>query len=815
MEYFKLEQIPLFKNDIHKKYDDKSPGAKFYYDTRNKLKYLGETLAKKFNVELKNNYREKPNKMAGKGKGFVLKNYILTGFLFKKYKLGKEIFIKVSFHGFDSVPEFGLDIDINFKDADNRFRKDREKIQADTIWRLPVDAIFPSTWEDLIKVTAPKFKELLDYLDDFLSSELNPSENNETLKEVSLNQILYGPPGTGKTYHTINRAIEIINPNFDFNQDRKIIKKEFDQLIDSGQIVFTTFHQSMSYEDFVEGIKPETTSDNKIVYNITPGILKSFVDDIVYAEEPEDSLSEIFEDIYDIYKNDLSEKSEIELETPIKKKKFKVFLNSAGSSVAKPNTEVGTEMVITKEMLKDYIINGVIRDWKPYTVAISKHLKKNFANGSFPDLKDNTNNIYQQVGKVNSTIWLQLERDTYSKKSKAFASPKTIKLDFFAPSKSKQKALKDLNEGDVYSTNSGTIVCLNKVVGSNEYWVLDHSNDTKFEKWHKCKIQINEPNKEVDIVGKAEFNLEFNGSNPSVSSEKKYVLIIDEINRGNVSSIFGELITLIEEDKRIGADEELKVVLPYSKDKESMFGVPSNLHIIGTMNTADRSVEALDTALRRRFVFKEMLPQPELLSPSAMYCRLLWKYHDVEWEEEKFKEPETQLFDFLGADEELRTNLEERKKIWGNMKNEKDLENISYFDEYSFSGYNLQEILETINKRIEVLLDKDHLIGHSYFINITTESDLKLAFSKQIIPLLQEYFFGDYGKIALVLGNGFCKAKKIDNASDIFAKVDDYDTGAFDGKTIYSLQGVGSEKFDIKSAIEILLENSLSDDEVS
>jgi 5-methylcytosine-specific restriction endonuclease McrBC GTP-binding regulatory subunit McrB len=147
-------------------------------------------------------------------------------------------------------------------------------------------------------------------------------------------------------------------------------------------------------------------------------------------------------------------------------------------------------------------------------------------------------------------------------------------------------------------------------------------------------------------------------------------------------------LTLIEEDKRLGKNEALEVILPYSKEK---FGVPSNLHIIGTMNTADRSVEALDTALRRRFSFVEMMPEYESLN-----------------------------------------------KI-------------------QFDDFHLGELLKTINSRIEALLDRDHTIGHSYFINIKpndTEA-LKEAFANKIIPLLQEYFYHDYEKIALILGEGF------------------------------------------------------------
>lgn len=174
---------------------------------------------------------------------------------------------------------------------------------------------------------------------------------------------------------------------------------------------------------------------------------------------------------------------------------------------------------------------------------------------------------------------------------------------------------------------------------------------------------------------------------------QNYVMIIDEINRGNVANIFGELISLIEDDKRLGASEELCAELPYSHD---IFSVPKNVYIIGTMNTADRSVEALDSALRRRFTFKEMMPKSELVPKEN----------------------------------------------------------------------NVRSIFEIINQHIEVLKDREHQIGHSYFMGVNSEEGLKAVIYDKIIPLLQEYFYGDYEKIQLVLGEGFVKK---DSASVKFA----------------------------------------------
>ncbi|QTD65534.1 AAA family ATPase [Acinetobacter towneri] len=183
---------------------------------------------------------------------------------------------------------------------------------------------------------------------------------------------------------------------------------------------------------------------------------------------------------------------------------------------------------------------------------------------------------------------------------------------------------------------------------------------------------------------------------------ENYVLIIDEINRGNISKIFGELITLIEESKREGKSEELEgleVTLPYSNKP---FSVPNNLYIIGTMNSSDRSLTSVDIALRRRFEFIEMMPKPDVLS---------------------------------GIDIE---------------------------------GVSVQYILETMNKRIKVLLDRDHCIGHAYFTPLIEEPSLELLmtiFEKRIIPLLQEYFFDDWNKINLVLGeNGMVHTINLDSS---------------------------------------------------
>lgn len=468
--------------------------------------------------------------------------------------------------------------------------------------------------------------------------------NTSTTKNPPLNQILYGPPGTGKTYNTINKALEILGVETQ-GKSRAELKAQFDKFRQNGQIEFVTFHQSFSYEEFVEGIKPTFEKKNE---------------------------------------NEKTDKMEYEIADGVFKK------------ICKAAQE---------------IIN----------------LKKDFYPAFYKKLKKDGPITYDNI---------------------------TFEIDEKVTSEATNKEFKSGNI-TIYSSKLESIL--------NNIEALDNE---KLDDIIEQKITPEQQYKKDNIWRyKAIIRYYFDEYLPR--HRHNYILIIDEINRGNISKILGELITLIEPSKRIGGDEELRVTLPYSNES---FGVPSNLYIIGTMNTADRSIALLDTALRRRFDFVEMMPQPELL-------KNIWIVKDTEQRDnENLVIPKNRM-------EELDEYMSEKSNC-------------------------LYKILDSINNRIEFLLDREHTIGHAFFFEkakfyqsdeygewyeLTLES-LKEIFVKKIIPLLQEYFYDDYAKIDAVLnGNKMIEITEV-KVSSLFSKKDkDLE---LDDKKIYKITPFENEIWD-------------------
>ncbi|QDH81461.1 hypothetical protein FKX85_02405 [Echinicola soli] len=485
------------------------------------------------------------------------------------------------------------------------------------------------------------------------------------------NTILFGPPGTGKTYSTTEKALRLINDDQESKLDwnnRKVIKDQFIKRQKEGRIGFTTFHQSLSYEDFIEGIKPDVSKKGDgIEYEVQDGIFKQMA---------KDALKNL------IGENEIRERE--------------------------------NEILSFDQLYEKYLayLSGKIDEYEFETIGGSKIKLVN-------------------VNLDNKTIYVKFEWSNSSTKEEKGKHEFTV-------SKSKIKDMfdADIDPNEVKSINQDILPSV-KYNGSVFFAV--YKSFFEFLIDNKISFKEVEADQDREIKDLLEIWYQFEGSKKKekITNCDQFVLVIDEINRGNVSSIFGELITLLEPDKRLGMAEELEVILPYSKKS---FAVPPNLHIIGTMNTADRSVEALDTALRRRFSFEEMDPNPDLI------------------------------------------------KKYGKEK-------VEYV--------NLVEVLETINGRIERLLDRDHLIGHSYFLGVEKLEDLMDVFQNKIIPLLQEYFYRDYVKIGMVLGEGFVEP----NSKNIvpYAKFE-YE-GDYDDRKIYQIVKFDSKDSQIKfkGAIELLL----------
>ncbi|WP_411696957.1 McrB family protein [Helicobacter baculiformis] len=458
--------------------------------------------------------------------------------------------------------------------------------------------------------------------------------------KIPLNQILYGPPGTGKTYHTINKALEILldkqgqeleteiqnafealkleipqSSQAESETNRARAKILFDHYHDQGRIGFVTFHQSYGYEEFVEGIKPEMDSEEEtseqVRYKVESGIFKRMCQ--VALQNYQDSLKTDEAIAQEIELEDLLEKYASRVENELKEGKFPSL-----ASFAQESLDLKTQMKI----------RSVCR----------------LQNGDFRSVRIGTD-------ESDRSSWQSLTKDILVRDYADFKDGK-IK-----------------NYQDIKPTRQSR----SKSHGNAPYY---YALLTELEKLEK--LEEGQPHTQPA---------------PKAPAQIPYILIIDEINRGNISKIFGELITLIEESKRIGKEEALEISLPYSKES---FGVPKNLYILATMNTADRSIALLDTALRRRFSFVEMMPEPSLLSTDC-------------------------------------------------------------------AGVDLQALLEAMNARIEFLLDRDHTIGHAYFLGLDSLKGLQDCFKNKIIPLLQEYFYDDHAKVNAVLNvNGMLKDKNMD-----------------------------------------------------
>ena len=383
----------------------------------------------------------------------------------------------------------------------------------------------------------------------------NKGNNMESAKYHPLNQILYGPPGTGKTYNTVIKAIEITNPELiqkdkDGNvENYEVLKEKFDELKQQGQIEFVTFHQSYSYEEFVEGIKPDLENGKELRYKLQNGIFKTICNN---AKEL--------------------------LET-----KVKYNFNKDNISVYK--------ILIPDESLFAYCIENdcVAINWGN-DIDISNCDSQEEIIAKIPEDFESRKQCISQLNLFK--LWI--DNDLKSGKDVIVVIPGSM----------------------------NTIKGIAKITGDYFYNSdIENGHQQRKVDWIRKNINISSDNiynsKFVSPTITGMFNDKINWdtflnliNNKNNSKSSNAVLVIDEINRGDVSKIFGELITLIEEDKRIGKEHQMTVTLPYSREP---FGVPNNLYIIGTMNTADRSIALLDTALRRRFDFEEMMPKPELL----------------------------------------------------------------------------------------------------------------------------------------------------------------------------------------------------------
>ncbi|WP_258070291.1 AAA family ATPase [Vibrio jasicida] len=463
-----------------------------------------------------------------------------------------------------------------------------------------------------------------------------------------LNQILYGPPGTGKTYHTIEAAVKAAEPEFSW-ETRGELKAKYDELVTAKRIRFVTFHQSYGYEEFVEGMRAVSNEDKQVEYPVQSGVFKQVCNDALASANNQ-------------------------------------------PSTLKPDAKIWKLSVdgVKPSKVRDYCFDNEL-------AAIG------WGNSGDMSLEERT-----------------IEESAYFNKLGALA--KSSIMEFSGR----------MSEGDIVVCVKGqwSIQAVGVVSGDYQYREQGIEDRSDFchvmpVKWLATNLDVNlyALNDNTRLTLKTCYELTrfnttelyellmkegvvLNRNETTSHKQQNYVLVIDEINRGNISKIFGELITLIEPSKRKGAPESIELTLPQSKKP---FAVPDNLYLIGTMNTADRSLAMMDTALRRRFDFVEMMPKPELFGNKTV------KGIDL-----------TQLLETLNERIEI---LYDREHTLGHA--------------FLFPAFNAETEDEAFK-------------------------ELQLAFKNKIIPLLEEYFFEDWDKIRLVLAdNQKLEGKKPESKAEL------------------------------------------------
>ncbi len=567
------------------------------------------------------------------------------------------------------------------------------------------------------------------------------------------NLILYGPPGTGKTYNSAIYAVAICD-SLDIDDVKKMpyqdVLDRYDNLKKEGRIAFTTFHQSYGYEEFIEGIKPRLDENDSIGYSVEDGVFKKFCNKAggfkilgtmratgkVWSVRNRAKDDDVPFDL-NAYQYD---EGAIVVESL-------TDINRQCDRLAK--MERGDLIVLGRDSIVEAI--GVITDdapaqiekdpfhWKRSVNWLEKGLSIKiadlgaavtvFSNFAIAESKvsakalqtylsgenDDPNEIVGHKFTVSDSakVWKVTVRPEV--KQDCFNNDR-VRINWGIDGDGAKGFVNDICVGDLIVTTDGSRSSITgiAVVKDDDAYSIDAESDTTARDVQWLAKNLNEDIVSINggkligrrtvarvpgmsVVGLMDIAVRHNSElqNAKIENNKQpYVFIIDEINRGNMSKIFGELITLVEDTKRAGASESMDAILPYSGES---FSVPDNIYILGTMNTADRSIALMDTALRRRFRFVEMMPDSNVLDNLGVGTIAV-------------------------GDEEL----------------------------------NVARMLDVINQRIGYLFDREHTIGHAFFTKLAKDPSIDTLaeiFSKNVIPLLQEYFYEDYEKIQLVLGD--------------------------------------------------------------